>query len=79
MRFARFASIPRTVAWSPAGDRLLVGCNDGCVRVLDPDRIEVIETLDGIEGRIYELVIDPASNRILIGGESGCRVVEMNR
>jgi WD40 repeat protein len=79
MRFARLPSIPRTVAWSTDGDRLLVGCNDGRVRVLDPDNVEVIEVLDGLEGRVYELVIDPASNRILIGGETGCRVVQIGR
>lgn len=79
MRFARLPSIPRTLAWSSAGDRLLVGCNDGRVRVLDADSVEHVETLEGLEGRIYELVLDPKMNRILIGGESGFRSVEPGR
>ncbi len=76
MRFARLPSAPRAVAWSAAGDRLFVGCNDGRIRVLDFDSVEVVGDLVGLEGRIHELIVDPVTNHILIGGEAGFRAVE---
>ncbi len=74
MRFTRLPSIPRALAWSVSGDRLFVGCNDGHVRVLDTVSMEVAQVLEGIDGRIHEIVVDPNGQGILIAGEGILRI-----
>jgi WD40 repeat protein len=71
MRFARLSSIPRAIAWSPNGDRLFVGCNDGRIRIVDADTMEIVGELMSPTGRIHELALD-AQGRILVCGENGC-------
>lgn len=69
MRFTRLESVPRVVAWSAKGARLLVGCNDGKLRVLDFDTLDVVAEKQGLAGRIHVLVPDPKSEReVLLGG-----------
>jgi WD40 repeat protein len=69
MRFTRLESAPRVVAWTAKGDRLLVGCNDGKLRVLDFDTLDVVAEKPGLEGRIHALVPAPKSEReVLLGG-----------
>jgi WD40 repeat protein len=76
MRFTRLESVPRAVVWSPDGTRLLVGCNDGKVRVLDPDTLEVASTAKGLDDRVHTLIHDPkGKSRVLVGG-AGIRGVE---
>lgn len=69
MRFTRLESVPRVVAWSSNGNRLYVGCNDGKLRVLDFETLDVIGEKQGLEGRIHTLIPDPADDRtVLLGG-----------
>jgi WD40 repeat protein len=69
MRFARLPSIPRSLAWSSDGQRLYVGCNDGKIRLVDADTME-IQSINGASvGRIYELVVDARSQSVLVAGE----------
>ena len=69
VRFAKLSSKPLAVAWSPSGDRLLVGCADGQVRALDPDTLEVVKESAGPGGRILTLVPGPSERReALFGG-----------
>lgn len=74
LRFARLPSPPRAVAWSAAGDRLLVGCNDGQVRTLGVDDLAIESARDGLVGRIHDLVIGPEAGP-LVAGQVGCRVL----
>ncbi len=74
MRFAKLASIPRTLAWSNAGDRLYVGCNDGHLREIDPDSMEIQRQFEALGGRIYETAIEPSGQSILVVGETGFRI-----
>jgi WD40 repeat protein len=76
MRFARLSSMPRAVIWSATGDRLFVGCNDGRVRIVDADTMEIVGEFDGLNGRIHELVMDTERGRILVCGEKGCGCVK---
>jgi WD40 repeat protein len=71
MRFGKLPSVPRTVTWSPAGDRLYVGCNDGRVGIIDSRTMEVIETIDANVGRIHELALDFEKGLMLVAGERG--------
>lgn len=67
MRFAKLPSIPRVVAWSPDGNRLLVGCNDGHLRTLDAETTEVVSEKSLMNGRIHALAVGPA---IVVAGEN---------
>ena len=69
MRFTRLESLPRAVAWSAKGDRVLVGCNDGKLRVFDFDTLDAVAEKAGLEGRIHTLAPDPKADReVLLGG-----------
>lgn len=68
MRFKRLESAPRAVAWARAGDRLLVGCNDGKLRVLDPDTLDVVSEIAGVEGRMNTLIVNPKGEREVLAG-----------
>lgn len=69
MRFTRLDSVPRVVAWSAKGDLLLVGCNDGKLRVLDFDTLDVVGEKQGLDGRIHTLARHPKTEReVLLGG-----------
>jgi WD40 repeat protein len=57
LRFVRLESIPRVIAWSPEGDRLIAGCSDGKVRVLDPDTLAILRELRVADGRIHCVAI----------------------
>jgi len=71
MRFARLPSIPRVVAWSNDGQRLLVGCNDGRLRSLDPETVEMTAETVGITNRIFAIATSPTSESIFLAGEFG--------
>lgn len=71
MRFARLPSVPRTVTWSPAGDRLYLGCHDGRARILDVSTTEAVKTIDANVGRIHELAIDFEKGLMLVAGDQG--------
>ncbi len=69
VRFARLDSVPRAVAWSADGDRLLVACNDGKLRVLDFDTLDVVTEKKGLDGRAHALARHPKADRaVLLGG-----------
>ncbi|MCF7960898.1 MAG: hypothetical protein K9M08_09145 [Pirellula sp.] len=74
MRFGKLPSVPRTLTWSPAGDRLYVGCNDGCVGTIDSRTMEVVETVDANVGRIHDLALDFEKGLMLVAGEQGFHV-----
>ncbi len=71
LRFAKLASIPRTVRWSPKGTALWVGCDDGKLVILDPDTLEITRSQPALAGRIHALLAHPDGKKILCAGESG--------
>jgi len=71
MRFCRLDAAPRAVAWSPDGERLVVGCADGKVRFLDPDTLAVLDEAAGIAGRIHAVAVAPGRGGTLVVGEDG--------
>jgi WD40 repeat protein len=71
VRFARLPIAPLDIDWSPDGSRLLAACEDGRIRILDPDTVEIEATLDGIPGWAYTLVVAPPGDAVLVGGAGG--------
>lgn len=69
VRFARLPSIAQAVAWTPAGDALLVGCHDGRVRAIDPETAAMSELFSGPEQRIYAMAVAPDGSNILAAGD----------
>lgn len=57
LRFIRLESAPRVIAWSPEGDRLIAACNDGKVRVLDPDTLAILQEQPVANGRIHAIAL----------------------
>lgn len=77
VRFARLPSVPRSLVWSTDGSRLSVGCNDGRIRIIETENAETVGDIDGIDGRIHELVLDSAKGRLFISGEADSRSVSI--
>jgi WD40 repeat protein len=73
MRFGRLASPPRSVIWSADSTRLLVGCSDGMIRIIDWESMEPVAEISGGVGRIHELALDSGLELLLVAGERGCR------
>ncbi|MGH7202145.1 MAG: WD40 repeat domain-containing protein, partial [Planctomycetaceae bacterium] len=72
VRFARLdEAFPLAVAWSPDGDRLIAACNDGRVRVIDPDTVQVVRNLPALEGWAYSLAVHPDGQGLAVGGSGG--------
>ncbi len=55
VRFAKLPVEPSSIAWNRDGERIAVGCSDGKLRMINPNTVETEQTLDGIEGWIYEV------------------------
>lgn len=70
VRFARLAAEPSSIAWSRDGERLAVGCSDGHLRILNPDNAQIEQTLDAIEGWIFE-VAAAADGSFAVAGAGG--------
>jgi WD40 repeat protein len=70
MRFVRLESVPLAVAWTADGRRLLTACQDGRLRVVDPDTVEVTEELPAIDGVAHCLAAAPDGS-VLVGGQGG--------
>jgi WD40 repeat protein len=74
VRFKRLPSVPRTMAWSADGRQLAAGCDDGVVRVLDPDTLQIIREQQLAAGRVLELALHPLSSELLAAGTTGVTV-----
>ena len=59
VRFSRLNSRPLDVEWLPDGSRIVVGCTDGHVRLIDPDTVEVTLDMPAVEGWAYSLSRTP--------------------
>ncbi len=75
VRFARLPSAPLAIAWTPGGKRLIAGCEDGKLRVIDPDTVEILSTTEVMQGWVYSIAAQQDS--IACGGKSGVRKVKL--
>lgn len=71
MRFKKLASAPLAVAWTPDGDRLLVSCADGKLRVIDADSLELLQEIPAGQGWGHTLAVPASGKAALVGSENG--------
>jgi WD40 repeat protein len=71
VRFVRLDSRPLSATWFPDGSRLVVGCRDGDVRIIDPDTVEIEHQLAAIESHAWCLAVTPDGRQIIVAGGGG--------
>lgn len=71
MRFAKLPSPALDIEWTPDGERLVAVCEDGHVRVIDPDSVEVTRDIEFGPTWLYTLAIAPDGASAFVGGSRG--------
>lgn len=71
VRFTRLTSIPLAIAWLPDGSQIAVSCEDGAVRLIDPDAVKIQRKIPALDGWAYSLAIHPTDSSLLVGGQKG--------
>ena len=71
VRFIRLASKPLDVAWLTDGSRTVAVCQDGRVRLIDPDRAKVTQNIPTLTGWAFAPAIHPPDHTMVVGGRSG--------
>ena len=61
-------------------ERIIVGCTDGHVRLMDPNRVQVAQDIPVLDGWEYSLAVHPSDGSLLVGGSDGqLRAVDPSR
>ena len=68
VKFARLKEAPLDVAWLKDGSKVIAACADGCIRIIDPDSVEVTDEVPALNGWAYSLTVHPTDGSIVIGG-----------
>jgi hypothetical protein len=63
-------STPRAIAWTKDGERLIVGCSDGIVRIVHVENVNVTGEFDSKVGRIHDLG-QVADGIVVVAGQRG--------
>jgi WD40 repeat protein len=72
VRFARLnEAAPLAAAWLPDGQLLVVACDDGHVRTIDPDTAELTSDVAVQTGWCYALAVHPQTGAVVVGGTEG--------
>ena len=71
VRYIRLESEPLNLAWTNDGTRILASCVDGHVRVIDPERVTVVQDIPCLEGWAYAIAMHPHDQSAAIGGTNG--------
>lgn len=71
VRFCRLDSTPLSVTWVDQGRDLAVSCEDGTVRLIDPETAEIEQVSDALTGWGYVLKEHPAGTAVVVGGSNG--------
>jgi WD40 repeat protein len=72
VRFARLAAKPLDICWLADGSRLVAGCDNGMLYVIDPETIQITDTRHVmVDGWIYSVNAHPSDGSVLVGGSQG--------
>jgi WD40 repeat protein len=79
VRFARLPSPPIALAWTPSGSHVLAACEDGRLRSVDPESIEVKELAPTLTGVAYAAAVLPDGKFAVLAGAAGeLRIVALD-
>ena len=71
VRFVQLDSIPLAVQWLQNGSRLVVACQDGTIRFIDPETIEVRRSCQAASARLWSMGVTRNGGNVLAGGADG--------
>ena len=70
VRYIRLESEPLDIAWIN-GTQIVASCVDGHTRVIDAEKVQVLETIPGIQGWAYSVALHPWDGTWAIAGSDG--------
>jgi len=70
MRYIRLESAPLDIAWLD-GSRLVAACTDGQLRLVDADRVELLQAIPAIDGWAYAVARHPQDGTVVVAGSGG--------
>ena len=73
VRFARLPSKPLCIAWC-GRDKLVAGCSDGSVRLINSDTVEIERTYSVAPDWIHSIAVDPTDDRRVACGTSDGKI-----
>ena len=59
------------VAWLADGSQVVVAGDDGRIRLIDPNTVEISEEISAVDGWAYSLAVHPTDGSLLVGGRFG--------
>ncbi len=71
VRFVTLPAKPLAIEWIPGGERVAAACEDGRLRLVNPDTLDVQETEPVLKGAAFSLAIPPGGTSAVAGGEGG--------
>ena len=71
VKFARLKGTPLNVSWMNNGTKVITVCDDGFLRTVDPESVEVTSEIQVLSGWVYALAVHPTDGSIVIGGVNG--------
>ena len=70
VKFSRLPVEPTCLDWTRDGSLLATGCADGKLRIINPDTVQIVQTLPGIDGWIHS-VAAATDGSFVVGGTAG--------
>lgn len=67
VRFCRIDAVPLALTWGPEGEWLAVACDDGNVRGINPDTMEVAVKVSVSDAWLYAIATHPTDGNLAVG------------
>ena len=71
VRYARLDAEPLKMVWLPDGVRIAAACDDGHLRIIDAEEVEVLRDIPALEGWAYSIAVHPTAAFVVVGGSGG--------
>ena len=79
VRFVRLPSAPTALAWTPKSSHVLAASEDGKLRAIDPETIQVIEFAQKLDGVAFAIAALPdGSGAVLAGAAGQLRIIPLD-